>query len=612
MKARFSNLWSRASAALKQFNTGRQTKREDAALALLAVTDVRTARNGTRSTRRKVERAVTLLNRKHQHLVSNWYESGNPYRDGGASYLPEVLTDARYDQNQITRREAMRRMRYWEQNSGFVKRTLDVGEQYVIGTHLPVVTSLASPANESTETPWASRAETVFHEMCQNAGLNGESLFGLMTVGYRRKKVDGNVLFVETSKPGTVVIRPGTKHETLLNVMKPAFQMVESHRVGTPFPLWAEEGQNIFDGVQYQTIETKLADGRTRRVLVKTAYWVNDSANNFSADSGFTDVPVDKCYYATTPHRVNEPRGMTDFYAAEPTLALLEDLLKLEMRAQEVQSDIALFITNGAGQMVSPKMNETFGALGVKMSTGADGKPMATVEDVKKVQALYDKIWGGQKVVGRTNDTFQFLAPNRPAEATLNLWDFLINLYCAEVNCPRILIFPKTQKGQGTEVRAEIEAANGAFIKEFNLVWKPFMHRAWKYFIGWAIKNDARVNDYPSDWENIEVSPPRSVVVDLGYEAAATIADLSAGITNLHFIAQKLGTTRNKLIEQSVRDVFDIKLACAMKAQQPNYKKYGITVDAAEVRQTLGDVAKNLAAQTTAESRPVTADVSPA
>lgn len=606
MNLPFEKIRKSLNARLLVFRNERETKREHRALALLATTDPQRIRNASRSHRRNLQRAVELLNRKHQHLVRNWYESGNPYRDGSASYLTEVLTDARYDQNQITRREAMRRMRYWEQNSGFVKRTLDVGEQYVIGTHLPVVTSLSASPD------WAAQAEIVFHEMCQDAGLNGESLLALMGVGYRRKKVDGNILFVETSKPGLRTIRRGTVHETQLSVMKPALQMVESHRVGTPFPMWAQEGQDIFDGVQYKTTETKLADGRIRRVLTKSHYWVNDSANNFSVNDGFTDVPVDKCYYASTAHRVNEPRGMTDFYAAEPTLALLEDLLKLEMRAQEVQSDIALFITNGAGQMVTPKMNETFGALGVRMSAGADGKPIATVDDIKKVQALYDKIWGGQKVVGRTGDTLTAMAPNRPAEATLNLWNFLIDLYCAAVNCPRILIFPKTQKGQGTEVRAEIEAANAAFIKEFNLVWKPFMHLVWKYFMGWAIKNDERVANAPADWETIEVSPPRSVVVDLGYEAAATIADLSAGITNLHFIAQKLGTTRSKLIEHSVRDVFDIKLACAKKAEQGDYKKYGITVDAAEVRNNLGDVAKNLAAQTAADKQPVTADVSSA
>lgn len=538
-------------------------------------------------------------------MVRNWYESGNPYSDGSRSLLPEALTDARYDQNQITRREMMRRMRYWEQNSVFVKSALDVSEQYVIGTHLPVVTSLASDAD------WQARAETVFAEMCQDAGLNGESMFSLLCVGHRRKKVDGNILFVETSKPGTVIIRRGTKYETPLNVSKPCYQLVESHRIGTPFAIWQQEGLDMFDGVQYREVETRLADGRTRKQKVKVAYWINDSANVYSTDEGFTDVPVEHCYYATTPHRVNEPRGVSDFYAAEPTLALLEDLLKLEMRAQEVQSDLTLFITNGAGQIVNEKMSNTLGALGVKVGTSADGKPVVTAKEIEQVKAVYEKIWGGRTAVGRTNDTLQFLAPNRPAEATLNLWNFLIDSYCAAIRVPRILLFAKFNKGQGTEVRAEIEAANAAFIKEFNLVWKPFIHRAWKYLIGWAVKNDERLKNAPADWDQIEVSPPRSVCVDLGYESANTIADLAAGLTNLHTVAQKLGTTKAKLIQHSVSDLFDIKLACAQGAEQAQYKKYGITVDAAEVRNNLSDVLKNLAAKSAADAAKATAENAP-
>jgi hypothetical protein len=329
------------------------------------------------------------------------------------------------------------------------------------------------------------------------------------------------------------------------------------------------------------------------------------------AQQTFIFVPIERSYYATTAHRVNEPRGVSDFYAAEPTLALLEDLLKLEMRAQEVQSDLTLFITNGAGQVITPKMQDTLGAMQIKVSQDANGKPVVTAKDIEQVKAVYEKIWGGRTAVGRTNDTLQFLAPNRPAEATLNLWNFLIDSFCAATGRPRVLMFAKTNKGQGTEVRAEIEAANAAFIKEFNLVWKPFIQRAWKYFMGWAIKNDERVKNPPADWDQIDVSHPRSVVVDLGYAAAEMISFLEAGIINLHSVAQSLGTTRTKIITNSVKDVFDIKLACAKKAEEGEYAKYGITVDAGEVRGSLAAAAKNLSTSAASEkaTESATADV---
>jgi hypothetical protein len=582
----------------KNWKLARSVQNETRAIALLTVTNPRAVQFAPRNERKLVARAVkTLCDRSKPHMVRNWYESGNPYSDGSRSYLPEVLTDARYDQNQITRREAMRRMRYWEQNSIFVKRGLDVSEQYVIGTHCPVVTSL------SANTDWAAQAELVFSEMCQNAGLDGESLFSLLCVGHRRKKVDGNVLFVQTSKPGTVTIRRGTKYESPLGVMRPCYQMVESHRVGTPFAMWQEEGQDIFDGIEYGVISTQLPGGQSVQHKVKTCYWVNESANVFSVQQGFTKVPVQFAYYAAQSHRVNEPRSMTDFYAAEPTLALLEDMLKLEMKAQEVQSDIALFITNGAGQEIKPGMQSVLAALGTKVTAGVNGaNPVVTTNDLEKVKTIYEKIWGGKTAVGRTGDTLHPMAPNRPAEATLNLWNFLIDSFCSASGFPRLLIFPKSQmKGQGTEVRAEIEAANAMFVKEFNLIWKPFIHQVWEYFMGWAIRNDERVKNAPADWNSIDVSHPRSIVVDLGYATAETISFLAAGLINLHQVAQQFGTTRSKIISGAVKDVFDIKLACLQMAKLPQYK--GIEVDAAEVRASLGDAAQKLASSNAASEK---------
>ncbi len=585
------------TSAFNAWQFARNTKREQRALTILGTTSPHHVQNGPRSQRRQIQRAIHTLQRNYGHAVRNWYESGNPYTDGTRSFVGNYSMDARYDQNPVTRTTMEIRCRYWEQNSDLMKSALDVSSQYVIGTHMPVVTSLAS------DTDWQSRAETVFQEMCADAGLNCESMFAILDVAHRRKKVDGNILALETYKPGEVIIRRGTKYETVLNVLKPCYQLIESQRIGTPMDSWADNSSNVVDGVQYKEIETKLADGTTRKQMVKAGYWVNDAPSTMGAQQNFIFIPIEKSYYCASAHRVNEPRSVSDFYASEPTLALLEDLLKLEMRAQEVQSDLTLFITNGAGQIVDPKMQNTLGALGVRVSTGTDGKPVVTAKEIEQVKAVYEKIWGGRTAVGRTNDTLQFLAPNRPAEATLNLWNFLIDSFCVGSNVPRILVFPKTNKGQGTEVRAELERANAGWHKEFNLVWKPFVLRAWKYFIGWAIKNDERLKNPPVDWNQVEVSPPRSVVVDLGYESANDLANLAAGTTNLHTIAQKLGTTKNKLIQQSVSDLYDIKLACAKMADRPEYKQFAITVEAAEVRNNLSDVLKNLAAKSAAEAQ---------
>lgn len=558
-------------------------RREHLACATLIATHPR-SKNSTERERRRLSKSIGTLNRLGKSwMVKNWYESGNPYSDGSRSTVGTYSTDARYDQNPVARRVMEIRCRYWEQNSPLMKSTLDVGSQYVIGTHMPVATSLADDAN------WARMAEKVFEEMNQDAGLNGESMFSLLDVGFRRKKVDGGVLFVETSKPGKVTIRRGTKYETQLDVLVPCYQIIESHRIGSTYDAWTSNNQsNIVDGVQYEEIQTKTSDGVTRKQMVKTGYWVNDAFTIQTGQQQYRFVPLANCFYATSAHRANEPRGVSDFYAGEPTLALLEDLLKLEMRAQEVQSDISLFITNGAGQLMDKKMEPILGAFGVAVSKDEAGQPVVTAKQIDEVKAIYEKIWGGKTMVGRTGDTLTPVAPNRPAEATLNLWNFLIDSWCAAANVPRILVFAKWSKGQGTEVRAEIERANAAFIKEFNIVWKPLIHRAWKYRIGWAIKNDERLKNAPANWDQIEVSPPRSVVVDLGYVSANNLAEMAAGVYPLHNWAQDHGTTKQKIIQHAVSDIFDIKRECLEQAKRS--ENAGITVNAGEVRQDLGKI----------------------
>lgn len=569
--------------------------------SVLAVANPHTISNRPRSERRAVQSALKILGKHNPSSVQNWYQGGFPMLDGSQSWLPSIIQDARYDQNMITRRELLRRMRFWSQNSGICKSTLDVSRQYVVGTHAPVVTSLASDA------AWAERAEKVFEEMIKTAGIDGQSLFTMLNVAHDCKKTDGDVLFVETSVRAPFQIRQGTKYATKMMMSVPRLQMVEGHRIETPPRRWNEEGSTIIDGIQFRQDKQTRPDGSVRNTMVRVGCWVKDGATFSPEQDAYSLIPVDDSYLVFSPTRVDQVRGISDYYAGETTLALLEDLLKMEMRAQEVQSNIAMFITNGAGQIVDSKMQSTLGALGLKVSKDGDGKAVVTQKDLENVKQVYKQIWGGEVAVGRTGDTLGMMAPTRPAEATLNLWEYLINVWCAAAKSARILVFPKSAKGQGTEVRAELDKANTGFIGEFNLNWKPLMHRVWNYFIGWAIQNDARLANAPEDWQHIEVSPPRSVLVDHGYDSASMLAELAAGVTNLHFIAQRLGTTGKRLIAMAVQDIYLIKKAClVISGEWTDGQKIHVAPE--EVRQSLSEVIKNLAAMKTAQAQTTAAE----
>jgi hypothetical protein len=593
--SRISAIVKPLTSAYRRVSNDRATRRERKALAVLQTTPAQNLSRFTRSERRSVQNAIAYLGRVRPLAVKNWYEGGYSLSDGTRSWLPSLVQDARYDQNQLTRREAMRRMRYWRQNSPLLVSALDISRQYTIGTHMPVVTSLATDT-----TGWRERAEAVYKEMSDSAGLNGESLFQMLCVSHDCKKTDGDILFQKTSRRTTLNLRGNP-----VPISRPCYQLIEGHRIETPFGKWEQENVDIIDGVQFKTIQTTLPSGEVRKQIVRAGYHIRDGISPFSNEETYSYVKAEDAIYVYTPHRVNQVRGLSDYIVVEPTLALLEDLLKLEMRAQEVQSDITTFITNGAGQLPDPKMERSLSAIGIKVANGADGKPVVTAEDIKKATEVYEKIYGGRVLVGKTGDTMQHQAPIRPAEATLNLWDFLINSFCRGSKSARILAFPKWSKGQGTEVRAELDAFNSSCICEFNTSWKPVIQTSWSDFIGWAIKNDPRLVDPPADWNAIEVSPPRSVLVDIGYDNAATLANLAAGTTNLHFIAQDLGTTRQKLIRMSVSDLILIKEECLAQSKA---SKSGVEVTAAEVRQSLGEVVKNLAAVKTAEAAKLTAE----
>ena len=607
MKFPFDNLFQRVRRNLTMWNYARSQNRVQRAVAVLSSHARHEMPRASWFVQRRVRGAISVLRENHSHFIRNWYEGGFPLLSGDAAWRNQVVQDARFDQNFVNRRELMRRMRNHAQDVPIHKAGQALRRQYVIGTHMPVVTSLASDDGLDNYRPgkksWRALAEEVWHEMIDDAGLNGESLFSMLNVGLDCKGNDGDVGYLKTSKPKIISLPNGRS----VKVDRPCYQMVEAHRVETPFDKFAEEGRSVIDGVAFMPVTVPVVGnpGATRSTLKRIGYWVRDAVDLTAFKDSYTFVPNEGIEFIYSPNRVAQVRGISDYYAVETTLSKLRDMLTLEFRAQEVQSQFALFITNGAGQVVTPKMQETFGALNIQVSKDASGAPIATVADIEKVRAVYKEIFGGETAVGRTGDTMMPMAPTRPSEATMNLWQYLIDCYCVGARLPRCLVFPKTSAGgksQGTEVRAELDSANSGFIGEFNANWKPFIKRTWVYFIGWAIKNDPRLVDAPADWQHIEVSPPRSVLVDAGYDSAATIAEMQEGITNTHYIAQALGTTEDRLIQMSVNSLLKLKKACAIASHATPEEIKNLTVKPEEVRQSLSEVVKNFAADKAADN----------
>jgi capsid protein len=493
-----------------------------------------------------------LIGRAYQ-ATKNWYEAGWPLLAGDRAYVPSLVQDARWDQNYITRREMLRRMRYWSQNSPLLESILSVGERYTVGPaglHVAFYSVEDDADTDEKGDPWYEAAEQVVKEWFRDCGWNSESMETLLKVGYRCQKVDGDVFLIKTRKRGKLQIDNQT-----LNVNKPCLQMVEGHRVETPWMRWQDEGRSVMDGVEFTTVKNNGRD-----MLSKTGYWIREGFGAVETEAAWTMIPIDSVLHIFSPHRVNQFRGLSDFYAIENELGRLEELLRMELKAQDSQSDWAVLVKNAAGQFnpIDPKLQAVAVARNQNQPTS-----QTDAQKLQSVVEMYRKTYGGNTRAFKQGEDAQMLAPNRPAEATLQLWEFLVNSVCAGCHSPRCLVFGKisaaSAKAQGTEVRAELDAADANYKGEFQK-WKHTVRDAVIYFMEWAIKNDPRVADPPDNWRNcIHIQPPQACNVDVGRNTQADIMMLAAGASDYDLLLGPQGLSFNTVARKLSRQQRKLK-----------------------------------------------------
>lgn len=466
-----------------------------------------------------------------------WYESGWPGFTDGSSYVPSIVQDAPFDQNYVTRRELLRKMRYWSQNSPLCEAILSVGERYTVGSSgLHVTFYPNDDLNEDADNSWYERADSVIHEWFQNCGWNGETMQTLLKVGYRCQRVDGEIFYLKTRK-----MLPLQYNGRILQVPKPVLQMVEAHRVESPWNRWEDEGNHLIDGVQFKIVST---DGGGQ-LLEKTGYWTRNGMGSFEQNDSWYQIPASDVFHVFNPTRANQYRGISDFYAVEVNLHKLEDLLNIEMKAQNSQSIRAVGIETASGQAASPldRKIELINA-----ARGQTNAPPANLDAAFNQRCETYRRETGAYIYGlKMGEKVHFDSPTRPAESTLMLWEYLTNSICAGTHAPRCIVFEKisgaSAKGQGTEVRAQLDAADAFYNGDFQK-WKCFVREAVIYFMEWAIKNDYRVSDAPPNWRDcIHIHQPQAVNVDVGNQMSANMMALAAGAMDYDMILGPQGTS---------------------------------------------------------------------
>ena len=507
------------------------------------------------SSRRLAEKTQSNAAWKIFHVIKNWYEAGYPtMASGGASYLPELFPqDARWDQNSVTRREMMRRMRYWAKNSAICEAILSVGERYTVGAsglHVSFYPSGDleddSADNGTVQKTWYDYADDVVSEWFNSCGWNGETMAELLKISFRNQKVDGDCFLVKTRKPGQLTLRGRN-----ITVQKPALQIVEAHRVLSDWGSNAIAINNdlVIDGVQYAKVNI---DGQDQ--LQKVGFWMHGNTTAYGAPGTGRLVMSDQCWQLRNVHRADQPRSVSDFYACEVLLNKFEDALEIETKAQVTQSMRAVGFKSASGAAASvtdPRLK----AISIARGDKPANQP---TDDFEKRRALYHRETGAYVYGYKDGEDIKFDSPNRPSESTQQLFDIIINSVCAATHNPRCLVFQKISgssgRSQGTEVRAELDAADTFYKGDFQK-WKNLVREATIWFMEWAIKNDPRVADPPTDWQNcIHIQQPESCNVDVGYTAAADMMQLAAGASSYQMLLGRQGLSAITVFKQLARE----------------------------------------------------------
>lgn len=436
------------------------------------------------------------------------YEGGTYLTDGRRSWLPGWVRDARFDADQATRRELVRKSRYFERNNAIVNRLADLFEQYTVGpTGLRFV-----PASSDQE--WNKRAKDWWDKWCEMPDLTSRQSFATInSLAARTWFVDGEVFIVKTAG------RPRANSKSY-----PRIQLIEGHRVDTPGAEAATS--NIVDGISL--------DSRGRPMN----YWVQDDE-----EGTLKPISAEDMVHVFEPSRVGMYRGLPMLYPVINDLHDLDDLQILEMDAAKENAEVTRVIKTKTGEDNDDAQRKAMFGIGGSGATGGTSGGSSNTR-----AGYYNEVFKGKAKVLHHDDDMAEFRSERPSVAVQAYWDYLASKVCAGVGISKLLVFPWSV--QGTVVRADLDVAS-SFFRSRSHVLGAYFGDIYQYVLEWGVANDSKLADsLPSDWRRVTVRPPRSVNVDVGHNSKALIAEYAAGWRTLEEICAEFGWDWRDVLRQ--------------------------------------------------------------
>jgi hypothetical protein len=466
---------------------------------------------------------------------------------GDRSWMFQTLQDAWMEIDKMTRFELQRIHGGLIENSCIIQKIRNLFLQFSVGAGGLLCTPNASsmdstPGADSQEEKtrvedWNTARAKSWERWYRAPELNSNISGGQLTRNWAGLLFDTGEIFVNltfdefSSGNGVRICR------------SPRTQTIDSHRCETPGDKREHKGNVIVDGVEMTSAGKPVA------------YWIKKTNFDQLLTSGSNGTQLYDRIEAYDPRnwkkggiihkfkhrRPGQVRGIPEGFSVYNLVRDNMDLHKLEMQAAKLASDIANVETNPTGELDS--LSNRQAPMSVLSRTAAG-------QSVTKTFGVDYKVSIGSKNLAlREGSSLQQFMIQRPTVATQDYWDLHYTLICMGYNVPKMLVMPYSL--QGTVTRADLDICGYGFGQENYEIVAELLRDVYEWQSCWAKDYDRSLDgDWPVDFTEVFIRPPRKPNVDIGYTAKAVETEVRLGIRTIPDIyAEKQQDWRVKTIE---------------------------------------------------------------
>ena len=441
-----------------------------------------------------------LLKLAFRFLSFGWY---SPYESANwsprRSRVPGAMPgDAKRDLTPGIRKELVRRSRYLQKNSGFVRELIGNMAIYSTGDGI-------KPQAQSLDQNWNRVAEEYFANWSSQCEITRRFSFAeCQSLVCRGIDVDGEYFILKTRD----------------SAQRPVLQLIESHRIGD------ELGSvETVDGIGMDAVGAPLF----YRLLLD--------------DGTYRDLPASSVLHVFEPESISAVRhAATIQHSINHVLDEIE-LLALEKHAVKDNSDVARILKTARGEL------DESGDFSLRTDQRVDDEP----SDPSALQ----RIIGGKLVALKPDESLESFQSNRPSPTFTGFLDHLRRDSALGV-LPYEFAADSSSIG-GAGVRLVVAKAGRRFSYRQLTLTQRLLRPVWAYVIGDAIATGAL--PAVTGWWKVRFQKPARVTVDAGREAQQNRADVEMGLKTLEESYAELGLDFEEQAEiraQNARFLLDL------------------------------------------------------